>query len=221
MRARNERHLDALLRAPVRQHPTSPKLFSAGLLLAVPPRPPAEFTWRKYAIFLLTIAAQIEHSLMVQYLYAAYSLGGPQVPEDKRDEVAGWRQVILGIAKKEMGHRATVQNALRFLGAPLALDREDYPWDSTLAPYPFVERLTRASLAKYVMAESPKTWPSGVSHAEREEIEKLAAGANGKRKINRVGELFDALIEILADESRIPSSTLHPLLKLPGVGAPR
>ena len=48
------------------------------------PQLPPEFTWRDYTIFLLTIAAQIEHSLMVQYLYAAYSLGGSQAPEDQR-----------------------------------------------------------------------------------------------------------------------------------------
>ena len=42
---------------------------------------PPEFTWRDYTVFLLTIAAQIEHSLMVQYLYAAYSLGGSKVTQ--------------------------------------------------------------------------------------------------------------------------------------------
>lgn len=211
MRARNERHLDALLSGLARPLPPHFETFAKGLTVAAPDKPPAEFTWREYAIFLLTIAAQIEHSLMVQYLYAAYSLGGPQVPEGRRDQVAAWRQVILGIAKEEMGHLATVQNTLRFLGAPLALDREDYPWDSTLAPYPFVlEPVSRASLAKYVMAESPKVWPSGVSKSERAEIEKLAAGSDGRRKINRVGELFDALNDILADETRIPSSAFHP-----------
>jgi len=171
---------------------------------------PAEFTWRDYTIFLLTIGAQIEHSLMVQYLYAAYSLGGPQTPEDQHENVAAWRQVILGIAKEEMGHLATVQNALRFLGAPLALDREDYPWDSQLAPYPFtLERLTRESLAKYIVVESPETWPSDVTVAERKEIEALASGYGGSQ-INRVGKLYSALIEIIGDPTRIPDSAFHP-----------
>ena len=111
---------------------------------------PPEFTWRDYTVFLLTIAAQIEHSLMVQYLYAAYSLGGPQlgppVTDQQRNSVAAWRQIILGIAKEEMGHLVTVQNVLRFLGAPLSLDREDYPWDSQLAPYPFSARTFVARL---------------------------------------------------------------------------
>jgi hypothetical protein len=171
---------------------------------------PPEFTWRDYTIFLLTIAAQIEHSLMVQYLYAGYSLGGPQVPEDHQGDVAAWRQLILGIAKEEMGHLITVQNALRFLGAPLAIDRQDYPWDSQIAPYPFtLERLTLASLAKYIVVESPQVWPSDVSAEEQAEIKRLAAGYAGSH-INRVGQLYSALIEIIGDAKRLPLSALHP-----------
>jgi ferritin-like protein len=171
---------------------------------------PPEFTWRDYTIFLLTIAAQIEHSLMVQYLYAGYSLGGPQVPVARQGDVAAWRQLILGIAKEEMGHLITVQNTLRFLGAPLAIDRQDYPWDSQIAPYPFtLERLTRASLAKYVVVESPENWPADVTPQERAEIEKLASGYGGTH-VNRVGKLYSALIKIINDATRLPTSVFHP-----------
>jgi hypothetical protein len=206
MRARNERHLSGLITGA----PTARKgLFSAGMS-PQSEAPPAEFTWCEYAVFLLTIAAQIEHSLMVQYLYAAWSLGGSQVPEEHQEAVAGWRQTILGIGKEEMGHLATVQNLLRFLGAPLALDRDDYPWDSKLAPYPFVlERLTRATLAKYIVAESPEAWPDGVTAAERQEIEKLAAGA-GPEQVNRVGALYKTLISLLGDTKKLPASIFHP-----------
>jgi hypothetical protein len=146
---------------------------------------------------------------MVQYLYAGWSLGGPQVPNEHQEAVAAWRQIILGIAKEEMGHLVTVQNLLRFLGAPLALDRDDYPWDSKLAPYPFaLERLTRATLAKYIVTESPQIWPDGVSLSERREIETLAAGA-GTLQVNRVGVLYKALIDIVGDESKLPAAVFH------------
>jgi hypothetical protein len=109
-----------------------------------------------------------------------------------------------------MGHLVTVQNVLRFLGAPLALDREDYPWDSVLAPYPFaLERLTRATLAKYIVTESPENWPDDVSVVERKEIEKLAAGPD-KQKINRVGALYKKLIELIGDPSRLAASEFQP-----------
>ena len=120
--------------------------------------------------------------------------------------MAAWRQIILGIAKEEMGHLATVLNLLRFIGAPIALDREDYPWDSDLVPYPFaLERLTRATLAKYILAESPEKWPADVSAAERAEIERLAAGP-GKARVNRVGVLYDELTKLFGDASRLPMS---------------
>src|SRR5437588_10535059 len=62
-----------------------------------------EFSPRDYVTYLLSIDAEIEHCLMVQYLYAAYSLGGPQVPPHFRDAVRNWQEVTLGIAKEEMG----------------------------------------------------------------------------------------------------------------------
>lgn len=211
MRERQARHLEALF-TPLAEPSAAFFELKAMVTAADAPEklPPPEFTWREFAVYLLTIAAQIEHSLMVQYLYAAWSLGGPQVPSQHQDRVAEWRQLILGIAKEEMGHLATVQNVLRFLGAPLELDREDYPWDISLAPFPLaLEPLTRRSLARYVVAESPEKWPEGVSLAEREAIEELATD-EGVAPVNRVGVLFDKILEILSDEKMLPTATLHP-----------
>ena len=50
-----------------------------------------EMTWRDHLGMMLHIGAEIEHSLMVQYLYAAYSLGGEQVPPKHRAMVAEWQ----------------------------------------------------------------------------------------------------------------------------------
>src|SRR5215203_6094897 len=117
---------------------------------------------RDEATFLLHTAAEIEHALMVQYLYAAYSLlevppAGPGVPADARQLLRSWRRIILQIAREEMGHLLTVENLLRFIGGPLTLDREDFPFLSAFYPFPFtLERLTRDSLAKYVAAEMPE-----------------------------------------------------------------
>src|SRR4029077_16718683 len=108
----------------------------------------------------------------------AFSLGGSQVPSAHWTEVSAWREIILGIAKEEMGHLMTVQNLLRCLGGPLNLDREDFPGDSEFYPFPFkLEPLTRQSLAKYVYAESPP--PEHWKGAEAEEIRKLAQETAG------------------------------------------
>jgi hypothetical protein len=62
---------------------------------------PDELTWWDWTVFLLHTAAEIEHALMVQYLYAAYSLGdgsfqGTAVPANAAQLTSGWRQAILG-----------------------------------------------------------------------------------------------------------------------------
>ena len=64
-----------------------------------------------YAVMLLQIGASIEHALMVQYLYAAYSL------RDDHAKAKKWRKTLLAIAREEMGHLLTVQNILTLLGA--------------------------------------------------------------------------------------------------------
>jgi hypothetical protein len=168
-------------------------------------RPPPEFNWRDYTTMLLHVAAEIEHSLMVQYLFAAYSLGGPQVPPELRADVRAWQETILGIAKEEMGHLVTVQNLLTAFRAPLNLDREDYPWGTDFYPFEFsLQRLTLDSLATYVCAESPADWEGPEADAIRER----AAGEAGA-PVNRVGALYELLTGILGDRDRIPDTAFN------------
>ena len=149
---------------------------------------------RDEATFLLHAAAEVEHALMVQYLYAAYSLGGPQVPSDKRPLVNGWRNTIISIAREEMAHLASVQNLLRFVGGPLNLDREDFPFRTGFYPFRFkLERLTKDSLAKYVYAEMPE----GLTGTDIEEIRRRAIGANADA-VNHVGRLYQSIASIFA-----------------------
>jgi hypothetical protein len=100
-------------------------------------------------------AAEIEHSLLVEYLYAAYSLNPNAVPPGgAAGATNNWRREFVNIAMEEMGHLLSVQNVLRYVGGPLHFDREHFPYRSQLYPFPFVlQRLTKKSLAKYVFAE--------------------------------------------------------------------
>ncbi|WP_210308091.1 ferritin-like domain-containing protein [Mesorhizobium huakuii] len=98
---------------------------------------------------LLDMAAEIEHSLMVQYLYAGFaavqSAAGQQPNKLLRD-----------IAVEEMGHLLTVTNIRLLLGLEPYLRRQDESPQEGFDPYPFaLEPLSAASLAKYVAAESP------------------------------------------------------------------
>ncbi len=167
-----------------------------------------EFSPRDYIAYLLSVDAEIEHCLMVQYLYAAYSLGGPQVPAEYRAVVRNWKDIILGIAKEEMGHLISIQNSLRLIGAPLHMEREDYPWDVPFYPFPFaLEPLTLDSLAKYVYAEAPQDWDGGALGKEiRARVYKQA----GATPVHHVAELFNTLIPLVQNPDYVPDDIFNP-----------
>jgi hypothetical protein len=151
---------------------------------------------RERAVYLLHIGAEVEHALMVQYLYAAYSLGGPQLTDPEHQRLAqAWRATILEIAREEMGHLATVENLLTLIGGPLSFEREDYPIPTDLYPIPFeLERLTKKSLGKYVLLEMPneETIAALGLEEEMEEIRKYVE-AEDDVTVNRVGIIYDAV----------------------------
>lgn len=153
-------------------------------------------------IFLLHTAAEIEHSLMVQYLYAAWS-----IPQEGHGRAQRWRRAILQIAREEMGHLAAVQNLLRFIGGPLNFDREDFPFRTDFYPFPFrLERLGRTELAQYIAAEMPAN-PDIDPDLLHEVI--CLASSDGQQ-VNRVGALYNRLIALFADERRLPDSMFRP-----------
>jgi hypothetical protein len=217
MRSRLSRHLQSILNEDstspaVALAPRMAKLGLAAPLLVSREAAPKEaispeFNGHQYAIFLLHVDAGIEHALMVQYLFAAYSLGGPQVPAEHREMVERWQESILGIAKEEMGHLITVQNVLRLLGGPLNLDREDFPYDAAFYPFDFTfERLTLDSLAKYIYAEMPEDWTGPLA----DEVKKRAREANHDAPLHAVHELFDLMIEVISDPSLVPGEYFQP-----------
>lgn len=203
MRSRISRHLGPALEEPSAVRRKAPAARLAARVAEVETEvPPPEFNGRDYVIFLLRVAAEIEHALMVQYLFAAYSLGGPNVPEGRQADVRSWQETILGIAKEEMGHLVTIQNLLTALGAPLNFNREDYPHDSALYPFGFkLEPVSLDSLATYICAESPKEWDG----EEAREIKGRARADTGG-PVNRVGALYTELLRLLGNQALVPDS---------------
>jgi len=151
------------------------------------------------AELLLQSAAEVEHMLMVQYLYAAYSLkSSDEVSEpDQQAALDEWPLVLLAIAREEMGHLMTVQNLLLALGFAPNFEREDFPPRKDLYPFALhLEALTQHSLAKYVVAEAP-AGPSGI-----DDIVALATASAGAT-VNRVGVLYGLLALVFSAPEQV------------------
>jgi hypothetical protein len=151
------------------------------------------------AKILLESAAEIEHALMVQYLYGAYSLKDKSEVTDASQVKAlkTWPGLLLGIAREEMGHLMTVQNLLLLLGCAPNFEREDFPPRKDIYPFKLhLEPLTQRSLAKYVVAESPLD-AEGI-----DDIKTVAMGTEGPM-INHVGVIYGLLGFIFATEDEM------------------
>ncbi len=159
---------------------------------------------RDEAALLLTVAAEVEHALMVQYLYAAYSVRDDQKNNALQGRVQGIYQRLAQLAREEMGHLMTVQNLLHLIGAPLNFEREDSPFESQLYPFRFkLEPLSLHSLAKYITAERPANKPEELEPEQwqrLQDIARIARCANDGRPIQHVGAIYTRLLELFGNK---------------------
>jgi len=125
---------------------------------------------RKELTYLLCQAAELEHALMCQYLYAAFSLkstAGPGLRDDQLEAVERWRRVIFAIAGEEMLHWAVVQNLLTAVGSAPYVSRPHLPHQAMGYPPGVQLRLLpfgEAALQHFVYLERPE----GVERADAE-----------------------------------------------------
>jgi hypothetical protein len=155
------------------------------------------------AEFLLQVAAEVEHGLLVQYLYAAYSVDPVNDPVDPNTG-HGWQDKLINIAVQEMVHLLNVQNML------LALKRRPYfgranfppaPGKAAFYPFPFrFERLSEQSLGKYVTTESAAEFFGGVDRSkllpdQNTWLDRAIGSGKGAagQKINHVGVIYGML----------------------------
>ncbi|HTL85308.1 MAG TPA: ferritin-like domain-containing protein [Acidimicrobiia bacterium] len=116
---------------------------------------------RKELAYLLCQAAELEHALMCQYLYAAFSLrrgAGAGLREDQLERVDRWREVLLAISREEMMHWAIVQNLLTAIGSAPFVSRPHLPHHARGYPPEVQFRLLpfgEASLRHFVYLERP------------------------------------------------------------------
>ena len=85
---------------------------------------------REALVYTLGKAAALEHLVMCQYLYAAFSMKDREddgLPEAQLAAVRRWRKELIHIGQQEMQHLALVQNLLTSVGAAPYLGRPNFP----------------------------------------------------------------------------------------------
>jgi hypothetical protein len=117
---------------------------------------------REALIYTLGKAAELEHLVMLQYLFAAFSLKqhvSEGIPAEQLDAVQRWRRTLLDIGEQEMLHLALVQNLLTAVGAAPRFARPNFPMPAYSYPagvrielLPFGE----AALRHFAFLERPE-----------------------------------------------------------------
>jgi hypothetical protein len=94
------------------------------------PEAPFVIEHREALIYMLCQGAELEHGIMCQYLFAAFSLkqrADEGLTPEELEAVTRWRRTIAHVATEEMLHLALVQNVLSAIGAAPHLTRPNLP----------------------------------------------------------------------------------------------
>ena len=117
------------------------------------PEAPFVIEHREALIYMLCEAAELEHGIMCQYLFAAFSVKQSEqegLSGTELDAVRRWRTQVSHVAAQEMLHLALVHNLLSAIGAAPHMARPNlpapashYPAGVQLALLPFGEQALR------------------------------------------------------------------------------
>jgi hypothetical protein len=156
-------------------------------------------------IRLLKEAAGIEHLLMLQYLYAAFSI--KDIYKDVRGSMK-WQDYNLSNAKKEtnlfrvaieeMQHLSMVNAFLSTLGSSPNMLCEDPVNVSDIYPFELkLESLSQESTATYVFVEADKSVFELVNSSSDEQkyVEQINRFINKDQQSNHIGSLYASIIE--------------------------
>ncbi len=116
---------------------------------------------REELTYALYEAAELEHGLLIQYLFAAFSLKKrleEGITGEQQELIRKWEGQILTVAREEMVHLGTVCNLLCSIGAGPHFTRPNFPQEADKY-YPFSFTLSRFSdetLYRFIRFELPK-----------------------------------------------------------------
>ena len=128
---------------------------------------PVRIENRAQLIYLLTEAAELEHSIMCCYLFAAFSMkGGVEegITEEQLSMIRRWRGTILQISIEEMLHMCLACNFLTAVGGAPHLRRPNLPVSPRAYPPSFKLELapfSQGTLENFIFIERPQDLEPG------------------------------------------------------------
>lgn len=105
--------------------------------------------------------AELEHCLLIQYLFAAFSMKNrldESITGTQQELIRKWEGQVLTVAREEMAHLGTVCNLLSAIGGAPHFQRPDFPQKATkYRPFGFTLcRFSDESLYSFIRFELPK-----------------------------------------------------------------
>jgi hypothetical protein len=126
---------------------------------------------REELVNALSEAAELEHGLLIQYLFAAFSMKrrvDEGITPIQQALMVDWEAAILRVAHEEMYHLASVCNLLAAIGGAPQFGRPNFPQPTKTSLveedsyYPFdfqLERFNDSTLYRFAVFELPKGEP--------------------------------------------------------------
>jgi hypothetical protein len=160
---------------------------------------PVRIENRSQLIYLLTEAAELEHSILCCYLFASFSMKedvNEGISSEQLELVMKWRDLLGGIAVQEMIHFATACNLLTAIGGSPQLRRPNLPTSPRAYPPRFQLRLMPFSLDavdQFVSLEQPESvWEAsqGEYRTTAVPLDRLSDIFSSERNYATVGELY-------------------------------
>ncbi len=174
---------------------------------------------REQLLHLLAEAAEVEHTLMCSYLYAAFSLkraDEPNVSATQGEALERWRQAIIDVAVEEMGHLVIVANLTVAVGGRPHFGRPAFPVAPGYFPSGVAVRLTRfdaETLEHFIFLERPQgiDEEDGASFVQDDYVREQARPGlmPSAQDYATIGHLYDAIrANLRALDGRLGRETL-------------
>jgi Ferritin-like len=177
-------------------------------------------------IRLLTEAASLEHTLMISYIYAMFSLKEiyadvrgnvtshlfmeRRVGRDPGERGADSQLSFLDVAIEEMQHFSLVNQLLSDLGSAPNLMPHQFPMAADIYPFEIdLEPLSRKVVAKYLWIESDDLALS--LHGPHKELARAVRDLLGGELPNHLGSVYRQILDVFHDVEVQPPNILRDL----------